>query len=479
MLLPPAIIDWGQEQRAQLIAQSDYIKGYDVVIFQELFDNGASNNLLSGLKGEYPHQTPILGRSRNGWDSTLGSYSDTTPEDGGVAIVSQWPIKEKVQYVFKEGCSVEYLTNKGFVYVKVEKNEHFYHVIGTHTQAENSNCSSGEPAEIRRSQFQEINKFIEDKNIPPNEIIFIGGDLNVNRNNSNEYSTMLADLKANAPNAYAGFTATWDPTTNGIANYYYQTSPGEYLDYILVSKNHAQPEFWHNQALDVPSPKWSVNYAGETYEYKDYSDHYPVAAFAYADDKTPTHSFKAINKPYGDITLKNVGNNRYVQVDSSKPNDWLTIQADSSSDGKTHFNLSNWYYPSSSCISSGDYVKVESIYYPGYYWNWYGIGTGTGGYYPKEGDPSNRLRLEIINGSGGCLQDGDTVAFKDTDTLAVFKDKYLKRWPDGPWQDYLFLGRESVGNDQKFVVNISKLPQHQDWSSNLHYPSWSTAIPRR
>jgi hypothetical protein len=29
------------------------------------------------------------------------------------------------------------------------------------------------------------------------------------------------------------------------------------------------------------------------------------------------------------------------------------------------------------------------------------------------------------------------------------------------------------------VVNISKLPQHQDWSSNLHYPSWSTAIPRR
>lgn len=272
--------NWGQVQRTQLIAQSDYIKGYDVVIFQEAFDNGASDKLLSGLKGEYPYQTPVLGRSKRGWDRTLGSYSITTPEDGGVAIVSHWPIREKVQYIFKRACGADDLSNKGFVYVKVENNEHFYHVIGTHTQAEDSSCRSGQAAEIRSSQFNDIKKFIQDKNIPPDEIIFIGGDLNVNRNNSNEYSSMLADLDAKEPNAYAGFTATWDPKTNSIANYNYPDLPGEYLDYILVSRNHAQPNYWHNQALDVHSPTWMVTSRGKPYEYNDYSDHYPVAAFA-------------------------------------------------------------------------------------------------------------------------------------------------------------------------------------------------------
>jgi sphingomyelin phosphodiesterase len=469
------MVNWGQAQRADLIAQADYIKGYDVVLLQEAFDNIPSDQLLSGLKGEYPHQTPVLGRSRDGWDETLnyGGVFDGKFEDGGVAVVSRWPIEQKEQYVFDSGCGFDATANKGFVYVKVNKEGRFYHVINTHTQAEDSMCGIGKAAEIRSSQFKTIKKFIEDKNIPSNETIFIGGDLNVNRNNSSEYSTMLTDLEANAPNSYAGWTATWDTVTNGIANYNYRKLSPEYLDYILVAKKHAQPNFWHNQALDVPSPRWRVQSGAETYEYKDYSDHYPVAAFAYADDKTPTHSFKAINKPYGDITLKNVGNNRYVQVDSSKPNDWLTIKADNSSDGKTHFNLSNWYYPSSSCISSGDYVKVESIYYPGYYWNWYEVGSGRYGYYPKNDKASHRLRLEIINGTGGCLQDGDNVAFKDTDTLAGFQDKYVKRWPDDDsWQDYLFLWSGSVGNDEKFVVSFSQPhPQYQNWLSNLHYPS--------
>ena len=458
--------NWGQDQRADLIAQANYIKGYDVVILDEAFDTSASNKLLSGLKGEYPHQTPVLGRSRDGWDGTFnyGEVSDGKLEDGGVAVVSRWPIEEKVQYVFDRGCGWDKSSNKGFVYLKVNKKGRFYHVIGTHTQSEDSMCGIGKAAEIRSSQFKSIKKFIEDKNIPSNEIIFIGGDLNVNKNSS-EYLPMLSDLDANAPNAYAGWTATWDTVTNGIANYYYPKSPAQYLDYILVAKKHAQPNFWHNQALDVPSPRWSVQ---SGFEYKDYSDHYPVAAFAYADAKTPTQSFKATNQPYGDITLKNVGNNRYVQVNSlkEKANDWMTIKADSSIGTETHFNLSNWYYPSTSCISSGDYVKVESIVHPGYYWNWYGVGTGTYGYYPKKDDPSNRLRLEIINDTGGCLKNGDNVAFKDTDTLGGGKDYYVKRWPDGSWQNNLFLWSGSVGNDEKFVVSFSPASTEK-WSSNL------------
>ncbi len=56
---------------------------------------------LHNVKKEYPYQTPVLGRSQSGWDKTEGSYSSTVAEDGGVAIVSKYPIKEKIQHVSK------------------------------------------------------------------------------------------------------------------------------------------------------------------------------------------------------------------------------------------------------------------------------------------------------------------------------------------------------------------------------------------
>ncbi len=52
--------NWGQYKRADLIGQSSYIKNNDVVIFNEAFDNGASDKLLSNVKKEYPYQTPVL-----------------------------------------------------------------------------------------------------------------------------------------------------------------------------------------------------------------------------------------------------------------------------------------------------------------------------------------------------------------------------------------------------------------------------------
>lgn len=87
--------NWGQYKRADLIGQSSYIKNNDVVIFNEAFDNGASDKLLSNVKKEYPYQTPVLGRSQSGWDKTEGSYSSTVAEDGGVAIVVNILLKKK------------------------------------------------------------------------------------------------------------------------------------------------------------------------------------------------------------------------------------------------------------------------------------------------------------------------------------------------------------------------------------------------
>jgi len=268
--------NWGQNQRAQLIANADYVQNHDLIIFNELFDNEASNILLGGMKKEYPYQTPVLGRSTKDWDETAGSYSYVALEDGGVSIVSKWPIVEQIQHVYKNGCGVEALSNKGFVYVKVMKNNEPFHVIGTHTQSTDEIlCSKGEPEDIRASQMNEIKDFISEKQIPEDEVVFIGGDLNVMKK-TNEYDEMLQNLDVSEPDHYKGFNATWDPTTNAIANENYPDLNAQYLDYVFVEKNHAQPRNWSIEAKKIRSPKWSVQSWGKTYEYNEYSDHYPV-----------------------------------------------------------------------------------------------------------------------------------------------------------------------------------------------------------
>ncbi|ACM11198.1 MULTISPECIES: sphingomyelinase C [Bacillus cereus group] len=275
--------NWGQSQRADLIGAADYIKNQDVVILNEVFDNSASDRLLGNLKKEYPNQTAVLGRSNgNEWDKTLGSYSSSTPEDGGVAIVSKWPIVEKVQYVFANGCGPDNLSNKGFVYTKIKKNDRFVHVIGTHLQAEDSMCGKTSPASVRTNQLKEIQDFIKNKNIPNDEYVLFGGDMNVNKinaenNSDSEYASMFKTLHASIP-SYTGHTATWDATTNSIAKYNFPDSPAEYLDYIIASKDHANPSFVENKVLQPKSPQWTVTSWLKKYTYDDYSDHYPVAA---------------------------------------------------------------------------------------------------------------------------------------------------------------------------------------------------------
>ena len=98
--------------------------------------------------------------------------------------MSKWPIAEKIQYVFAKGCGPDNLSNKGFVYTKIKKNDHFVHVIGTHLQAEDSMCGKTSPASVRTDQLKEIQDFIKNKNIPNNEYVLIGGDMNVNKINA-------------------------------------------------------------------------------------------------------------------------------------------------------------------------------------------------------------------------------------------------------------------------------------------------------
>jgi sphingomyelin phosphodiesterase len=276
-LIPPA---WGQNTRADLIASEGVLAGQDVVVLQEAFDNDASTRLLANLAPAYPHQTPVLGRSASGWNASSGPFLwQWRVEDGGVAIASRWPITYRSQRIFASGCGVDAASAKGFAYARVDApGASDLHVVGTHLQADDSLCSSGQAVTVRAAQLREIGSFLRSAGIPATDTVVVAGDLNVDRAGP-EYAPMLATLGAAAPDAYTGHSFSFEPSTNSIAADRYPGSAPQYLDYVLLVNGFARPAGrWINEARAVHSAPWTVTQYFETNTFTDHSDHYPVFA---------------------------------------------------------------------------------------------------------------------------------------------------------------------------------------------------------
>ncbi|MFD9410057.1 sphingomyelin phosphodiesterase [Streptomyces sp. NPDC059989] len=267
--------NWGQDHRAAEIPKASFYQGHDVVVLQEAFDNAASDALKTNSANRYPYQTPVVGRSKSGWDATGGAYSSTTPEDGGVTILSKWPIVRKEQVVYKDACGADWWSNKGFAYVVLDVNGTKVHVVGTHAQSTDPGCGAGEAAEMRARQFRAIDAFLDGKNIPASEQVIVAGDMNVD-SRTPEYASMLANADLAGSDTRTGHPYSFDTALNSIANYRYPTDPREDLDYVLYRKGNARPAGWENNVVKEQSAPWTVSSWGTSYTYTNLSDHYPL-----------------------------------------------------------------------------------------------------------------------------------------------------------------------------------------------------------
>lgn len=267
--------NWGQDHRAEAIPDADFFQGKDVVVLQEAFDNSSSDALKANAADRYPHQTPVMGRSKDGWDATGGAYSSVTPEDGGVTVLSKWPIQRKEQYVYKDACGSDAFSNKGFVYTQLDVNGTKVHVVGTHAQSTDPGCGSGEAAATRAQQFKEMDAFLDAKNILAGEQVIVAGDLNVD-SHSDEYASMLADGGFAPADGRSGHPYSFDTQDNSIASERYPDDPREDLDYVLHRKGHARPASWRNEVVKEQSAPWTVSSWGKEYTYTNLSDHYPL-----------------------------------------------------------------------------------------------------------------------------------------------------------------------------------------------------------
>ena len=202
-LLPGVAADTRQAERAARMAPS--LVGYDVLVLQELFVNAWREDLLAELAAAYPFVGDLVGRD--------GARMMPWRQDGGVVILSRWPIERTATHLFEGTCSgTDCLADKGVAYAAVRVGERRVHVFATHAQS----VYGGDPRGVRAAQFAQLQAFVAAQAIPADEPVLMAGDFNADAF-TDELDGMLATLRADWPEVVGDLRATWDPSANAFA----------------------------------------------------------------------------------------------------------------------------------------------------------------------------------------------------------------------------------------------------------------------
>jgi endonuclease/exonuclease/phosphatase family metal-dependent hydrolase len=237
--LRTACLVFRRDERADAIAQHPDMKDHDVVILEEAFSDRHRGRIVQGLTSMgYRYHSRILGSDR------------FLEQDGGVIILSRWPIQCTAQRLFGDTCSgMDCYADKGVLHAIVNKEGQRYDIFGTHLNNGDMN--------VIRDQLYILKKFVDALAIPRHDAVVIAGDFNINFNRDDRhnpfYFEMLRTLDAEHP-----------PQADG--QYPESTVVGStsYLDYVLYSKGHLKPVAATNRVLKPKDAKG------------DLSDHYAV-----------------------------------------------------------------------------------------------------------------------------------------------------------------------------------------------------------
>merc|ERR1712050_15091 len=206
----------------------------DVIVINEGFTAGGIPDELT-LRDlfkyyGFPYHTNTVG------DDTS---SPLTFVNGGVYILSRWPIEEHNSFVFKHYTTWEAdrLSRKGVMYAKINKEGQRYHVFGTHLQAQ----ESAENDRIRILQAGEFKQFAASKNLASTDRVIYAGDLNAEWiHNPTHVTDIVKALDAViVPKSSDSHPYTEDGAINNVAE---KTTNQFWLDYIMYPKNSQHPK---------------------------------------------------------------------------------------------------------------------------------------------------------------------------------------------------------------------------------------------
>ena len=335
------------EERARLIARLIAQSDYDVVVFQEAFADEARNELIKILstEGKFYYRTWVVGYSDEFDLYSAGGVISTTlgvlfsagvgiftggsklpRSDGGIFIMSRWPISYQGQIVYRDAINLfeDARAKKGVTWALIQKEGTFFNVFGTHTQAGNTSTQpdpgsvrpwgqSSDPAEvrpgpveaspagarpwlgrgsqptpedIRRKQLAEFRKMVDGVGLRWQPALF-AGDFNIDfcfeRDrpqsgcSAEERDGMLTTLQAGMPQDISRLTYTSTPENDVKA----ATNPGDkkrtMLDYVLVSRGHQAPVRSSLETVKFQSPWSIIPTLLPPGRFNDLSDHFGVA----------------------------------------------------------------------------------------------------------------------------------------------------------------------------------------------------------
>lgn len=259
--------------RARLIAQEIERRSPipDVLAFSEVFDDDARAILVDELADRFPHRSRILGR-----DSGL-------EQDGGVIILSRWPIESEDQRAYGSVCAgMDCRADKGVLYARIRTRDLVAHLFATHLEAQTR--------DVKRRQLDIIRAFIESKRIPADEPVLIAGDFNIDAyGEGGDYPDLLRRLDADYLRLEGDYRYSKDDVANDMAS----GRKRELIDHIVFSRTHLQPSRSHARIHILRSPwweeedDWSANECGvgvrqrdDVTNYQDLSDHYAIEGYA-------------------------------------------------------------------------------------------------------------------------------------------------------------------------------------------------------
>lgn len=236
-MLPPIARD--RPERAAAIAA--HLRGYDVVVLSELFDEAPRRTIVEAMAAAGYHATPVLGGSQAPrCRRRFGPFEVGVDLglDGGVVILARAPLDFVDERLFGPLCAGEdCCAAKGVQYARFRlAADRYVHVFGTHLQNQSPAVGREDPASIRARQLEVVRRFIDetvDQRTHPGPVV-VAGDLNLT---PPELPAALAILRAHPPGELIG-PASW-----GEHNTYAESDAPEHLDYVLLTADHPPPVY--------------------------------------------------------------------------------------------------------------------------------------------------------------------------------------------------------------------------------------------
>jgi endonuclease/exonuclease/phosphatase family metal-dependent hydrolase len=178
-LRPPPIKnnenDWKDERLEDFCKE---LYNYDIICFQEIFGT------LNSRK-----QILIRAATKTGYffyiDTSSPSFLSKYLIDGGLLMLSRFPIVSYSFHPFQYGVISDSLAEKGVLYAKILVKDCYLHLFTSHLQASYFNCGEFHfrvSCETRMSQIKQINTFMAgvlSQEYSKKDRIILCGDFNV------------------------------------------------------------------------------------------------------------------------------------------------------------------------------------------------------------------------------------------------------------------------------------------------------------